>query len=732
MADNMLQIHELVPLGRDLTGTDVLAVDTGALTAKVDYGSMKQAITADSVSTAQFNASAVKFSTVQTLTDAQKEQARNNIGAASTADLTAEVAARAAADNDLNSAVTTNDESTMQMLALQDVTQISAWFQQGSISSTGAETASNIRIRSNYLNLNGLKSIIITPVSGYKVAIELYNDQKAYKKELGFGTIARTVAVGIGTNDAYYVRLLLAHTNDSAITPSDGGNVSVTANTILKNAFDKLADINAADFTDLSNADVWGYGAVHTNGNVNPVTTRIHSAFRTINKGDLIFAQWDGSSRIGIVRFEVVMFNHNMQHIQSSGWMAWPYEVPINCIAAINVKKADDSAITQEEMSSYIENVFYTKGPVNNQKWEYDEGVTIKSINHRGWVDAPENTLPAYVESFRHGFRYIETDIRFTSDGVPVCLHDATLNRTCRNADGTELSSTVAISDITYAESQTYDAGIVKGVAYEGTKIPKLTEVLDLCKELNLLPYLDIGVTPHPTKANITAIIDAVIDCGMVGRVTFLSDFDVLIWITHMLPNARVAPTSSLNISYVRYTKALLTGYNQVFMDVQYSNITSDGIASCKAIGIPIEIWTVNDTSIIDSMTPYITGVTSDSIVTSAYLANKDAPTTYTAPTVAYDRAENVSGGYCVSGNKVSVSLKFTSKYNANNTPTMFTGVPVPLATVAALTAVELINADTIGDSISAFISGTVLYVSKVETGKSYILTGEYPIQLTF
>lgn len=87
MADNMLQIHELVSLGRDLTSTDVLAVDTGALTAKVDYGSLKQEITADSVSTTQFDASAVKFSAAQTLTDAQKAQARNNIDAASSGDV---------------------------------------------------------------------------------------------------------------------------------------------------------------------------------------------------------------------------------------------------------------------------------------------------------------------------------------------------------------------------------------------------------------------------------------------------------------------------------------------------------------------------------------------------------------------------------------------------------------------------------------------------------------------
>ena len=120
MADNMLQIHELVPLGRDLTSTDVLAVDTGALTAKVDYGSMKQAITADSVSNTQFDASAVKFSAAQTLTDAQKAQARNNIGAASAADLTAETTARESADKAINESLATKadaDGSYDEMIA---------------------------------------------------------------------------------------------------------------------------------------------------------------------------------------------------------------------------------------------------------------------------------------------------------------------------------------------------------------------------------------------------------------------------------------------------------------------------------------------------------------------------------------------------------------------------------------------------------------------------------------
>src|SRR5687768_691781 len=41
----------------------------------------------------------------------------------------------------------------------------------------------------------------------------------------------------------------------------------------------------------------------------------------------------------------------------------------------------------------------------------------------------PENTLPAFRAAARRGF-VLELDVKRTADGVPVVIHDATLDRT--------------------------------------------------------------------------------------------------------------------------------------------------------------------------------------------------------------------------------------------------------------------------------------------------------------
>ena len=52
-----------------------------------------------------------------------------------------------------------------------------------------------------------------------------------------------------------------------------------------------------------------------------------------------------------------------------------------------------------------------------------------RAINHRGYsIEAPENTLPAYILSAKKGFRSVECDIAFTKDSVPVLLHDETID----------------------------------------------------------------------------------------------------------------------------------------------------------------------------------------------------------------------------------------------------------------------------------------------------------------
>lgn len=235
-----------------------------------------------------------------------------------------------------------------------------------------------------------------------------------------------------------------------------------------------------------------------------------------------------------------------------------------------------------------------------------------KSINHRGWFTAPENTLIAFMQSKYYGFDCVETDIRATKDGVFVLLHDPTIDRV---SDGTG-----NIADLTYEQVLQYDFGVYKGEQYAGIKICTLTELLDFCKWTSVEPYLELKNTLSENQ--IHQVVDVVADYGMLKNVTFFGDSTVANIISQYNHDVRVGIVlfSDVTQSAVNSVLSFRERGNTVFINAQIDYLTDDGVTLAKNANIPLEVWNVSKNPLIRGVNPYVSGFTSDNVVSTNYM----------------------------------------------------------------------------------------------------------------
>jgi len=84
---------------------------------------------------------------------------------------------------------------------------------------------------------------------------------------------------------------------------------------------------------------------------------------------------------------------------------------------------------------------------------------------------APENTVPAFVLAVEKGAHQIEFDVTISRDGELVIMHDPTVDRTTTGSG--------RVTELTFKELRSLDAGGWKAPEYAGTRIPTFREALE-------------------------------------------------------------------------------------------------------------------------------------------------------------------------------------------------------------------------------------------------------------
>lgn len=204
--------------------------------------------------------------------------------------------------------------------------------------------------------------------------------------------------------------------------------------------------------------------------------------------------------------------------------------------------------------------------------------MTIRGLAHRGYpLKHPENTLRGFEAAIELGFTHFELDVQMSKDGVPVVIHDPTVNRTTNGAG--------AVNHYTAGELRRLDAG-------EGEYVPTLEEVLLLVKD-RIKVDIELKQTGNLYPELEAAVIEVVNKLDMRNQV-FLTSFD------HYSMQRVRELDANIELGLIIYgaTPAVfpyMKEINAKYLSLKYTFLTPKVVAEAKEHNIQLIAWTPDD-----------------------------------------------------------------------------------------------------------------------------------------
>ena len=209
------------------------------------------------------------------------------------------------------------------------------------------------------------------------------------------------------------------------------------------------------------------------------------------------------------------------------------------------------------------------------------------NIAHRGASGyAPENTRAAFALAIEMGADRIETDVRRTSDGALVLVHDGTVART---TDGHG-----PVADHTLAELRALDAGSWYGDDFAGERILTLDELIDeFGSRLPLVLEIKVGLAT-------AALVDAIRTEGIGERVHVTSfDWAALLAARSLDPDVTCGFLSPVfDVDLIR--RCARRGFAQICPHVD--TLTAELVGEAHAAGLVVRAYGVTKREQVDRL----------------------------------------------------------------------------------------------------------------------------------
>jgi glycerophosphoryl diester phosphodiesterase len=209
-------------------------------------------------------------------------------------------------------------------------------------------------------------------------------------------------------------------------------------------------------------------------------------------------------------------------------------------------------------------------------------------LAHRGGgALAPENTLAGLRLAARLGYAGVEFDVKLTREGIPVLMHDDSLERTT--------SGRGLVAATGFAELPTLDAGSWFGRAFAGERVPTFEAASAVCRTLGL--WANVEIKPCPGREAETGHIVARESMRLWtgdANPPLLSSFS-----TEALAAAQAAapllPRALLVEDPPEDWRGVLDGLGCVALHVQHSCATPELATAVHGAGYGLLCYTVND-----------------------------------------------------------------------------------------------------------------------------------------